>query len=125
MKSLFSSFALLALAACSGPSESAVRAGGEGVVIERPGGATASRAIEAPSQSASGPLVADYLLVDKSDRLLIAYRAGEPIRAYRNIQFGEQGANVREAGVGILDQQGIGAFVDTYRTTWRQNSVIR
>ncbi|NQX95866.1 MAG: L,D-transpeptidase family protein [Erythrobacter sp.] len=89
MKSLFSSFALLALAACSGPSESAVRAGGEGVVIERPGGATASRAIEAPSQSASGPLVADYLLVDKSDRLLIAYRAGEPIRAYRNIQFGD------------------------------------
>ncbi|MFU7527774.1 L,D-transpeptidase family protein [Qipengyuania sp. ASV99] len=35
------------------------------------------------------PLVADYLLVDKSERLLIAYRQGQPIRAYRGLQFGD------------------------------------
>jgi len=31
---------------------------------------------------------ADYLLVDKSDRQLIAYRDGAPIRTYYDIQFG-------------------------------------
>ncbi|MDY7098549.1 MAG: L,D-transpeptidase family protein [Pseudomonadota bacterium] len=33
--------------------------------------------------------VADFVLVDKSDRLLIAYRNGEAIRAYRSIRFGD------------------------------------
>ncbi|AWW74070.1 hypothetical protein CD351_06470 [Erythrobacter sp. KY5] len=37
----------------------------------------------------NGPLVADYLLVDKSERLLIAYRQGRPIKAYRGLQFGD------------------------------------
>ena len=35
------------------------------------------------------PLIADYLLVDKSERLLIAYRKGQPIKAYRGLQFGD------------------------------------
>ncbi|MHA7819105.1 MAG: L,D-transpeptidase family protein [Erythrobacter sp.] len=34
-------------------------------------------------------LIADYLLIDKSDRLLVAYRNGRPIRAYRGLQFGD------------------------------------
>lgn len=37
----------------------------------------------------NGPLAADYLLVDKSERLLIAYRQGRPIKAYRGLQFGD------------------------------------
>ncbi|MEO1731624.1 MAG: L,D-transpeptidase family protein [Pseudomonadota bacterium] len=77
----------LALAACSGPPEAVVESPGEGVVLtERPDSSIADRSIETPG----GPLVADYLLVDKSERLLIAYRAGRPIRAYRSIQFGDE-----------------------------------
>lgn len=77
----------LLLAACSsGPPPRVVAAPGEGVAVPaRPDGAIASRALPVPG----GPLVADYLLVDKSERLLIAYRAGQPIRAYRGIQFGD------------------------------------
>jgi len=92
MKSIFASLFLLALAACSsGAPPKVVEAGGEGIAATRPNIASlpregARRAIATPN----GPLVADYLLVDKSDRLLIAYRAGEPIRAYRGIQFGDQ-----------------------------------
>ncbi len=62
-------------------------ASGEGVPA-RSDGAVAARSIPATQ----GRLVADYLLVDKSDRLLIAYRAGQPIRAYRDIQFGDRPA---------------------------------
>ncbi len=35
------------------------------------------------------PLAADYLIVDKSERLLVVYRKGKPLRAYRGIQFGD------------------------------------
>ncbi|MDJ0976919.1 MAG: L,D-transpeptidase family protein [Erythrobacter sp.] len=77
----------LAVAACSGPPEAVVSASGEGVPA-RSDGAVAARSIPATQ----GRLVADYLLVDKSDRLLIAYRAGQPIRAYRDIQFGDRPA---------------------------------
>jgi murein L,D-transpeptidase YafK len=34
------------------------------------------------------PTHADFVLVDKSDRLLVVYREGQAIRAYRGIQFG-------------------------------------
>lgn len=34
-------------------------------------------------------LLADYLVIDKSERLLVAYSAGRPIRAYRGLQFGD------------------------------------
>lgn len=91
MKRSLVTLLILAIAACSGPPEQVVRAGGEGVVIARPDRAVASRVIEAPIAPRGGEaLVADYLLVDKSERLLIAYRAGQPIRAYRGIQFGDE-----------------------------------
>lgn len=32
---------------------------------------------------------ADYLIVDKSERLLIAYSDGRPIRVYRDLRFGD------------------------------------
>ncbi|MEM6857225.1 MAG: L,D-transpeptidase family protein [Pseudomonadota bacterium] len=83
---IVASLGALVLAACAGPPDKVVKAPGEGVVGEaRADGSIASRSIPNPG----GPLVADYLLVDKSERLMIAYRAGQPIRAYRNIQFGD------------------------------------
>ena len=47
--------------------------------------AGASREIRRPG----GPLYADFVLVDKSDRILVAYSDGKAIRAYRGIQFGD------------------------------------
>ena len=83
---VLASLGSLALAACAGPPQALVKAPGEGVAGEaRADGAIASRSIPTPG----GPLVADYLLVDKSERLMIAYKGGQPIRAYRNIQFGD------------------------------------
>lgn len=32
---------------------------------------------------------ADYLLVDKSDRVLVAYSNGKPIRTFRGVRFGD------------------------------------
>ena len=31
----------------------------------------------------------DYLIVDKSERLMVAYAAGQPVKAWRGLQFGE------------------------------------
>lgn len=36
------------------------------------------------------PRAIDYLIVDKSERLMVAYAGGEPVRAWRGLQFGEQ-----------------------------------
>jgi murein L,D-transpeptidase YafK len=85
MKSWLASLALMLLAACSAPADKVVEAPAGGAALERPDGAVASRVMDTPS----GPLVADYLLVDKSERLLVAYAKGQPIRAYRGIQFGD------------------------------------
>lgn len=90
MRSLVLILALMlpfSLAACAGPPEEVVSSSGARIYGEtRPDGTIASRTIP---QSGGASLVADYLLVDKSDRLLVAYRDGKPIRAYRDIQFGD------------------------------------
>mgnify|MGYP002780856952 FL=1 len=31
----------------------------------------------------------DYLIVDKSERLMVAYAGGQPVKAWRGLQFGE------------------------------------
>lgn len=36
------------------------------------------------------PATVDYLIVDKSERLMVAYAGGEPVRAWRGLQFGDQ-----------------------------------
>ena len=75
------------LAACAAP---------ERPVASGPGPSSPPSAIEPPTyasrsipREARAPLVADYLIVDKSERLLIAYSGGRPIRAYRGLQFGD------------------------------------
>ena len=45
----------------------------------------ASREIRRPG----GANYADFILIDKSDRILVAYSDGKAIRAYRGIQFGD------------------------------------
>lgn len=71
----------LLLAACAGPIP---------VTTKKPGGATVHHrgAPDGIAGTTSSPL-ADYLIVDKSERLLIAYQDGRPIRAYRGLQFGD------------------------------------
>lgn len=32
----------------------------------------------------------DYLIVDKSERLMVAYVGGQPVKAWRGLQFGDQ-----------------------------------
>jgi len=73
----------LALAACSAAPETVATAGTEPVRSDR---VAATRSI--PAQRQEFPL-ADYLVVDKSKRMLVAYSKGKPIRAYRDIQFGD------------------------------------
>ena len=76
------------VAACAGPPDQVARSSGAGIegAYSQPGRGPAARMIPPDAQ---GRLIADYLLVDKSDRLLVAYRDGRAIRAYRNIQFGD------------------------------------
>ncbi|MEO1220714.1 MAG: L,D-transpeptidase family protein [Pseudomonadota bacterium] len=48
----------------------------------------ATRSLPRSGRSSFGPIV-DYLIVDKSERMLVAYENGKPIRAYRGLQFGD------------------------------------
>ena len=92
MRAIVALALVLLLAACAGPSGTP-RDGPAAAGFPTPLPPTidrsyASRSI--PRDVVSGrPLVADYLLIDKSERLLIAYSRGNPIRAYRGLQFGD------------------------------------
>lgn len=74
---------LLLCAACSAPQSPPV-ADNTAYAVPRPDdpeyGRLASRQIEPRGL---------FLLVDKSDRLLVVYRDGQAVRAYRGIQFGD------------------------------------
>lgn len=84
---------LLLLAACAAPQVEAPAASGD----RSPSVATTPTTLpprhaarQVPrDRDTNRPLVADYVLVDKSERLLVAYRDGRPIRAYRGLQFGD------------------------------------
>ena len=92
MRAIFALALVLLLAACAGPSgtprDGPAAAGFSTPFPHAIDRSHASRSI--PRDVVSGrPLVADYLLIDKSERLLIAYSRGNPIRAYRGLQFGD------------------------------------
>lgn len=103
---------LLAACAGSGPApRSETSAGASSAPMTLPP-RYAARAI--PRDEVTGePLVADYLIVDKSERLLIAYSRGRPIRAYRGLQFGDapfghkqfQGDERTPEGIYIIDRR--------------------
>lgn len=73
---------LLLLAACAAPAKDVAMAPS---AAEPP---LAGRSVSQPVVQAV-PQTADYLMVDKSERLLVAYRQGQPIRAYRDVRFGD------------------------------------
>jgi murein L,D-transpeptidase YafK len=71
---------LLAIAACTNPPPAV----GEGPSNQPPLAREAARIV--PVQ----PLTTlDYLLVDKSERLMIGYADGQPVKAWRGLQFGD------------------------------------
>ncbi len=89
-------FAFLLLAACAGPNSS-----GDATSAREPTATTtpfptvpppryATRSIPREAYTSNGLPIADYLVVDKSERLLVAYQNGRPIRAYRGLQFGDR-----------------------------------
>lgn len=86
MKAL-AALTLLLMAACAAPQVEAQSEGLATQVASLPS-QNVARQVAQP-RAAGRSLVADYLLVDKSERLLIAYRDGRPIRAYRGLQFGD------------------------------------
>ena len=82
--------AAIALASCSGARDAASdRAASKAPLYTPPYAETQRGARRSIPRQETGDRVADYLLVDKSQRLLIAYSAGRPIRAFRGIQFGD------------------------------------
>ena len=82
MQRLLALVLLMLVAACAAPAKRV----GEAPVSDAQ--RVAPRSISSPVVQPL-PLTADYLIVDKSERLLVAYRDGRPIRAYRDIRFGD------------------------------------
>ncbi len=73
---------LLALAACANPPPKQA----EGPSAQQPPLAReAERIVGQPRFTQL-----DYLLVDKSERLMIGYAGGKPVKAWRGLQFGDQ-----------------------------------
>jgi murein L,D-transpeptidase YafK len=73
---------LLALAACANPPPKQA----EGPSAQQPRLAReAERIVGQPRFTHL-----DYLLVDKSERLMIGYAGGQPVKAWRDLQFGDQ-----------------------------------
>lgn len=72
---------LLALAACAGPPREQAQAPSAQPQLAR----------EAARTIPERPITqVDYLIVDKSERLMVAYAAGQPVKAWRGLQFGDQ-----------------------------------
>lgn len=75
----FALLPLLALAACAAPPQQA-----QAPSPQPPLARDASRIIS-ERRFAS----VDYLIVDKSERILVAYAAGQPVKAWRGLQLGD------------------------------------
>jgi murein L,D-transpeptidase YafK len=78
---------LLALAACANPPPKVV----DGPTSPPPLAREAARI--APGRAFAQ---LDYLLVDKSERLMIGYAGGQPVKAWRGLQFGDQPAGHKQ-----------------------------
>lgn len=72
---------LLALAACAAPPQDEAR----GPSSQSPLARVAARIV--PERRFAS---VDYLIVDKSERLMVAYSGGQPVKAWRGLQFGER-----------------------------------
>lgn len=76
----FAFLPLLALAACANPPPKVVDAPSSQPTLER----EAARIV--PQRAFAH---VDYLLVDKSERLMIGYADGQPVKVWRGLQFGD------------------------------------
>lgn len=85
MRRLVALISSLLLAACAGSTPVSTRTTGNEAVHHPTTLPDRYASRSMPGQR----LIADYLLVDKSERLLVAYQNGRPIRAYRGLQFGD------------------------------------
>jgi murein L,D-transpeptidase YafK len=74
-------FAVLGLASCANPPPKVAEGAPSQPSLER------EAARIAPQRRFSQ---VEYLLVDKSERLMIAYAGGQPVKAWRDLQFGDQ-----------------------------------
>lgn len=116
-----SAFALVLLASCTAPrGEGGDTASAQGNAAAAAAAAAADRtATQLPPRYARRTLersampVADFVLVDKSARLLIAYRNGAPIRAYRSIRFGDEPSGHKRFQGDERTPEGL------YRIDWR------
>lgn len=72
---------LLGLAACAAPP---ARQGAGPMPQQVPLAREAARIAPAPSYAS-----VDYLIVDKSERLMVAYAGGRPVRAWHGLQLGD------------------------------------
>lgn len=72
---------LLALAACAQPPSKPVEAPASQPPLAR----EAARIV--PERRVTQ---VDYLIVDKSERLMVAYAGGQPVKAWRGLQFGDR-----------------------------------
>ena len=70
---------LLALAACAAPPQQAQAPSSQPLLARE-----AARIV--PER---GLASIDYLIVDKSERLMVAYAAGQPVKAWRGLQLGD------------------------------------
>jgi murein L,D-transpeptidase YafK len=78
----FAILAVLALAGCANPPPKVA----EGPSAQQPALEREAARIKPQRRFTH----VDFLLVDKSERLMIAYAGGQPVRAYRDLQFGDQ-----------------------------------
>ena len=74
-------FPMLALAACAAPPTQQA----EGLSSQPPLAREAARIV--PERRFA---TVDYLIVDKSERLMVGYAGGQPVRVWRGLQFGDQ-----------------------------------
>lgn len=83
-------FLVAALAACAAPEHASIRDGTANVPAIETALPSRYAARNIPRDAVSGRrLIADYLIVDKSERMLVVYYQGRPIKAYRGLQFGD------------------------------------
>jgi murein L,D-transpeptidase YafK len=75
------SLPLLLIAACAAPPvKQAETPSSQGPLLAR----EAARIVPQPRFT-----TVDYLIVDKSERLMVAYAGGQPVKAWRGLQFGD------------------------------------
>lgn len=72
---------LLAIAACANPPPKVAEGAWSQLSLER----EAARIVDERRFSQ-----VEFLLVDKSQRLMVAYAGGQPVKAWRGLQFGDQ-----------------------------------